>query len=64
MGINIDLQELLQALSDKMKADGCTGCAYINTPEWKNPCAQCKRACKDYWRKPKGCKDRLEAEDE
>ena len=50
----MDLQEMLQTLADKLKAEGCTGCAYIDTPEWKNPCAQCKRACKDYWRKPEG----------
>lgn len=61
MKVNIDLQELLETLAERMKADGCTGCAYIDTPEWKNPCAQCKRACKDYWRKPKGRKDRFEA---
>lgn len=61
-GIDMDLQEMLQTLADKLKAEGCTGCAYIDTPEWKNPCAQCKRACKDYWRKPKGRKDRFEAE--
>ena len=62
-GIDMDLQEMLQTLADKLKAEGCTGCAYIDTPEWKNPCAQCKRACKDYWRKPKGRKDRFEAEE-
>lgn len=64
MGINIDLQELLETLAERMKADGCTGCAYIDTPEWKNPCAQCKRACKDYWRKPKGREDRLEKDND
>lgn len=49
MGINIDLQELLQTLADKLKADGCTGCKYQDVPEWKLPCAQCRRGCKDYW---------------
>ena len=33
MDINIDIQELLQALSDKMKADGCRGCKYQPEPE-------------------------------
>lgn len=49
MGINIDIQELLQALSDKMKADGCHGCKYQPEPEWKMPCRECKRGCKDRW---------------
>lgn len=49
MGINIDLQELLQTLSDKMKADGCHGCKYQSEPEWKMPCRECKRGCKDRW---------------
>ena len=37
------------ALADKLKADGCTGCKHVDKPEWKLPCAQCKRSCKDYW---------------
>ena len=49
MGINIDLQEMLQTLADKLKADGCTGCKYQSEPEWKMPCRECKRGCKDRW---------------
>ena len=48
-GIDMDLQEMLQTLADKLKADGCVGCKHVDKPEWKLPCAQCKRACKDRW---------------
>ena len=48
-GIDVDLQEMLQTLADKLKADGCSGCKHADKPEWKLPCAQCKRSCKDYW---------------
>lgn len=48
-GIDIDLQELLETLAEKMKADGCTGCKYKPEPEWKMPCRECKRGCKDRW---------------
>lgn len=30
---------------------GCSGCAFEDVNEWEMPCAKCKRACKDYWRK-------------
>ena len=49
MRINIDLQELLETLTEKLKADGCHGCKYQSEPEWKMPCRECKRGCKDRW---------------
>lgn len=34
----------------KEDADGCTGCAFEKVESWQQPCAMCKRNCKDYWR--------------
>ena len=45
-----DIMQILEAIMGADKADGCTGCAYIDTKEWEMPCAKCKRAAKDYWR--------------
>ena len=33
------------------KESGCNGCTFEDVDEWEMPCAKCKRACKDYWRK-------------
>lgn len=45
-----ELTTLMQLLNDKLKADGCTGCAFIRVEEWEEPCVRCKRNSKDYWR--------------
>lgn len=53
MGINIDLrelQEVYQAMADKLRADGCKGCIHIDVPEYKMPCRECSRGCKDRWK--------------
>lgn len=51
---NPDFNELLKSALDnartQMKADGCTGCAFVGIEEWNMPCCKCKRNCKDYWR--------------
>lgn len=47
-----DLIAVIQAVIDRAEADGCTGCAFCDRDEWLMPCAQCKRNCKDYWRRP------------
>lgn len=38
-------------LNDYDKESECNGCAFEDVEEWEMPCAKCKRACKDYWRK-------------
>lgn len=45
-----DLQEILELIEAKEKADGCSGCAFESVEEWQDPCRQCKRGCKDYYR--------------
>lgn len=45
--------DLLAEAEKKEEADGCQGCAFTDTEEWKMPCAKCRRACKDYWRPAK-----------
>ncbi len=45
-----DWQRLLELVELKVKADGCSGCAFVGTEEWDMPCAKCKRNSKDYWR--------------
>jgi hypothetical protein len=47
-----ELIKIVQAWIDRKEADGCQGCAFIDTEEWELPCAKCKRSCKDYWRRP------------
>lgn len=44
------LINLVEAWIERAEADGCLGCAFEETEEWEMPCAECKRACKDYWR--------------
>lgn len=46
-----ELIKLVQAWIDRQEADGCQGCAFIKYKEWEMPCVECKRACKDYWRR-------------
>lgn len=54
-GAGIELDErilskrILDIVLEQCKADGCIGCAYINTEEWEEPCRRCARNCKDYW---------------
>ena len=52
--INPDFNELLKTALDnarnQIKADGCTGCAFMGKEEWDMPCRCCKRNCRDYWR--------------
>ena len=45
-----DYRRILDIAIEQLKADGCTGCAFIDTEEWEDPCRMCKRNCKDYWR--------------
>lgn len=35
------------------KYTGCEGCAFWDKETWEMPCKECKRNCKDYWRKAK-----------
>ena len=44
-----DIMQILEAIIERDKADGCSGCAYEGTKPWKMPCSECKRNCKDYW---------------
>lgn len=45
-----EVKMVLDKVIEQIKADGCSGCAFINTEEWEMPCVRCKRGCKDYWR--------------
>lgn len=47
-----DYRRILDIAVEQLKADGCTGCAFIDIEEWEEPCRRCKRNCKDYWRAP------------
>lgn len=44
---------LEDAYKQREDADGCTGCAFQDVDTWELPCRQCKRGCKDYWRREK-----------
>ena len=48
-----ELIKIVQAWIDRQEADGCKECAFFDNEEWEMPCRSCKRACKDYWRRPK-----------
>lgn len=65
VGIEVDKPELMKALDyDRQQYElgfdhgskyahlGCEGCAYESTEEWEMPCAKCRRACNDYYRRP------------
>lgn len=52
----VDFIEVLKDVLERVEADGCEGCAFIDRDEWENPCVKCRRNCKDYWRKS-GCSD-------
>ena len=43
-------KDVIDYLSDKARADGCSGCAFIDVEEWEMPCCRCARGCKDFWR--------------
>lgn len=45
-----EVKMVLDKVIEQVKADGCSGCAFITTEEWEMPCCKCKRGCKDYWR--------------
>lgn len=45
-------RELLKIVA-RADADGCEGCAFVDTEEWGMPCKRCKRNHKDYWRAKK-----------
>lgn len=45
-----EILQILEAIIDRDKADGCKLCAYQNKDEWEMPCVDCKRNHKDYWR--------------
>ena len=45
-----DIEEIKNDI-EIQRADGCEGCAYMDVEEWNLPCCNCKRGCKDYWRK-------------
>lgn len=42
--------QVLEAIIEKDKADGCNDCVYEKVEEWEMPCAKCARNCKDYFR--------------
>ena len=46
-----ELLQILEAIIERDKANGCSGCAYWKVEEWEMPCAKCERNCKDYWRR-------------
>lgn len=46
-----DVMNILKAIVEAEKANGCYGCAYDEREEWEAPCKMCKRGCKDYWRR-------------
>ena len=46
----IDVLEIIQAIIDRNKHDGCTLCAYYDKEPWNEPCRFCKRNCHDYWK--------------
>lgn len=43
--ITEDCRRILDIAVEQLKADGCKGCAYIDTEEWEEPCRRCS------WRK-------------
>lgn len=45
-----DFINVLSAILEQEKADGCHGCAFIDKETFEMPCKECKRNCKDYWR--------------
>ena len=45
-----DYRRILDIAIEQFKADGCKGCAFIDTEKWEEPCRRCARNCKDYWR--------------
>ena len=45
-----EIVQILEAILERNKADGCVGCAFWNKESWDMPCKECKRNCKDYWR--------------
>ena len=46
-----EIMQILEAIIERDKADGCSGCAYFDKEDWEMPCAKCLRASKDYWRR-------------
>lgn len=47
----VDCRRIFDIAIEQLKADGCTGCAFVGNEEWEDPCRMCKRNCKDYWRR-------------
>lgn len=45
-----DIMQILEAIIERDKADGCSGCAFFDKESWDMPCKECRRNCKDYWR--------------
>lgn len=46
-----EIMQILEAIIERDKADGCYGCAYFDKEDWEMPCAKCRRAARDYWRR-------------
>lgn len=46
-----ELNAMVQAWIDRQDADGCGGCAFSGRNSWEQPCCQCKRNAKDFWRR-------------
>lgn len=46
-----EIMQILQAIVEADEADGCSGCAFFDREDWEMPCKECKRACRDYWRR-------------
>lgn len=47
-----ELIEIIQTALDRVRSDGCTGCAFYDRDEWEMPCCKCIKTSKDYWRAP------------
>ena len=45
-----DIMQVLEAIIERDKADGCHGCAFESTEPWDMPCRECRRNQRDYWR--------------
>ena len=47
----VDCRRILDIAIEQLKADGCTGCAFVGNEEWEDPYRRSARNCKDYWRR-------------
>ena len=45
-----ELNAMVQAWIDRQDHEGCGGCKYGDRESWEQPCVQCKRRARDFWR--------------